>query len=50
MPEISEIDKKVLVDSKYRSKFRQLKTCMERFTKAWNEDKSNRDKTIEVTK
>lgn len=48
LPTLGVIREKDLKDPKHVNTFSKLRTRVEKFTKAWNENPDNRDKTITV--
>lgn len=48
LPEIPEIDFKDLDDKQFKPFFLKLQLKLEKFSKDWNSDENNRDKTIGV--
>ena len=48
LPEISEIDFNCLEDKQFKPFFLQLQKKLDKFSKDWNADEGNRDKTIGV--
>ena len=50
MPPIGEIDAATMEDKRYKPVFKKLKNNLEKFTKEWNADENNRDKTYTAFK
>lgn len=48
MPELSEIDEDTMKDALYRPGFKYMRDGLEKFTKDWNKDESNRDQALVV--
>lgn len=48
LPRIGDMEKATLEDKKFRGVFRKAKSNLEKFTREWNADEANRDKTYTV--
>jgi hypothetical protein len=48
IPSVGDIDQAVFDDKRFKYSLKKLKLKMEKFTKEWNEDDNNRDKTYTV--
>ena len=48
LPPITEITLETLTENRFRTKLKQMKEDLEKFTREWNANDKNRDQTIAV--
>ena len=50
LPPLQSISEETMQDPKYNTRLAQMRSKVEKFTKEWNDNPDNRDKTINVIK